>query len=114
MNRDEEKQKSEELVSRRDFLKKLAAVTTVGVVSLAFGIKSSPLRPVNAQGQCGSSYTCAGGGGGKCGSSYECTGGGGKCGSSYECTGGGGKCGSSYECAGGGGKCGSSYNCSGT
>ena len=113
MNRDEEKQKSEELVSRRDFLKKLAAVTTVGVVSLAFGIKSSPLRPVNAQGQCGSSYTCAGGGG-KCGSSYECTGGGGKCGSSYECTGGGGKCGSSYECAGGGGKCGSSYNCSGT
>ena len=93
--------------SRRDFIKKLAALVAAGVVSpsVFFGAKAgeAPAGDPSGKGNCSSSYECAGGNG-KCGSAYNCSGQG---------TNGQGKCGSSYECAGGGGKCGSAYQCPG-
>ena len=94
--------------SRREFIKRLAALAAIGIVTPTafFGTKSSGNAEARPQS------------GGKCGSSYSCTGGSGKCGSAWECSGqgsgGNGKCGSSYECAGGGGKCGSSWECPGS
>ena len=93
--------------SRRDFIKRLAALVAAGVVSpeIFFGAKANNEAGNNPSGNgaCSSSYSCAGGEG-KCGSAYDCSGQGangkGKCGSSYECAGGGGKCGSSYDCGG--------------
>lgn len=93
--------------SRREFIKKLAALVATGVVSpsLFFGVKANDMAAGDPSGL------------GTCSSSYECAGGNGECGSAYSCAGQGangkGKCGSSYECAGGGGKCGSSYDCGG-
>lgn len=76
--------------SRRDFLKKLAALGLVSTTSsLFFGEKQLLAAEAiisNGSGICSSSSDCAGGGG-KCGSSYECGGGGGKCGSSLSCGG---------------------------
>ena len=76
--------------SRRNFIRKLAAMIAAGIVSpsLFFGAKA---------GEAGSP---SGGGNGTCSSSYSCAGGSNKCGSSYECAGGGGKCGSSFDCGG--------------
>ena len=73
-------------LSRREFLKKLSMVIGAGLVAPALFTEGSGVAEAKADGKCGTSYSCTGGGG-KCGSSYECGGGGGKCGSSYECTG---------------------------
>ena len=94
--------------SRRDFLKKLAALGLVATSSsIFFGEK-----------QLHAAESIISNGSGICSSSLDCSGGGGHCGSSLSCggqgSGGQGKCGSSLDCAGGGGKCGSSLSCSGS
>ena len=75
--------------SRREFLKKLAALVATGVISpsVFFGAKATEAASNDPSGM------------GNCSSSYSCTGGSGKCGSSYGCSGQGtngqGKCGTS-------------------
>ena len=109
--------KQAESPSRREFLKKVAALGTAVVFSELFlgekQVRAATSMISNGSGVCSSSMDCSGGGG-QCGSSMDCAGGGGKCGSSMDCGGGGGKCGSSMDCAGGGGKCSSSMDCVGS
>lgn len=62
-------------------------------------LKNFKVGVPEAQGTCGSSHNCSGGGG-ECGSAHNCSGGGGVCGSSHNCSGGGGQCGSAHDCAG--------------
>ena len=86
--------------SRREFLKKVAALGSVIICSELFlgekQLKAATSMISNGSGACSSSMDCAGGGG-QCGSSMDCAGGGGKCGSSMDCGGGGGKCSSSMD-----------------
>lgn len=108
-----EKQMTEDRFDRRSFFKQaskyLLGIGAFGIASL-FGlrrngdlrlgkIKEAEFGLSEAQGKCGFSSDCAGGGG-QCGFSSDCAGGGGKCGFSSDCAGGGGKCGFSSDCAG--------------
>lgn len=76
--------------SRREFLKKVAALGTAVVFSELFlgekQVRAATSMISNGSGACSSSMDCAGGGG-KCGSSMDCAGGGGKCSSSMDCVG---------------------------
>lgn len=69
----------EEKQSRREFLKRLAALSAAAIASPLFvggkleAMEARGCMSLLASGSCGRSYDCSGGGG-SCGRSYECSG----------------------------------------
>ena len=94
----------EEKQSRREFLKRLAALSATAIASPLFvggkleAMEARGYMSLLASGTCGGGMGCAGGGG-SCGGGMGCAGGGSRCGSSYSCSG-SGVCGGGMNCAG--------------